>query len=348
MSITLEGRAPSRPEGGGHGADGAAPSKAGTAERTTAVVIVNPRAHTGAGAAGAEMALAALRERACVRTELATDADGGHVAAVITALRETRPEVAVAAGGDGTVRDVAEAILNAGIAPAPALGIIPLGTGNNVARSLGLTSCRYGDAAALARAVAAITAGHERAIDVGRVGTQYFVGSFALGMDADILHTRNRVRARLGLGGRIGGYPLYLWSCALNVLRPHAVIAELDVDGQRFRQRVYNLLVTNTPLYAGEFRFDADNSADDGRLDLQIFGNASHYLRCYPGAWRRHVRYQRGEAVRPAAELRRVRTVRIELPKPVPYQLDGEEAEASGSLEIAVMPQALRVRSNLG
>ncbi len=340
----MEGRAPSRPEAGGHGADGAAPSKAVTAERTTAVVIVNPRTHTGAGATGTEMALAALRKHACVRTELATEADGGHVAAVIAALREARPEVAVAVGGDGTVRDVAEVILNAGIAPAPALGIVPLGTGTNVARSLGMTSCRHGDAAAIDRAVAAITAGHERTIDVGRVGTWHFVGSFALGMDADILHIRNRVRARLGLSGRIGGYPLYLWSCALNVFLKHAVMAQLDIDGQRVYRRVYNLLVTNTPLYAGEFRFDAENSADDGRLDLQIFGNALQYLRCYPAAWRRHVRYGRGEAVRPAAALRRVRTVRIELSKPVPYQLDGEEAEASSALEIAVMPKALRVR----
>ncbi len=315
-----------------------------SAERSSVVVIVNPRARTGAGAAAVESALAALRRRACVRTQLTTEADGRHVTAVVEVLREVRPAVAVAAGGDGTVRDVAEAIRTAGIDAAPALGIVPLGTGNNVARSLGLRSCRHGDTAAIDRAVAAITAGHERAIDIGRAGTRHFVGSFALGMDADILHTRNRVRARLGLSGRIGGYPLYLWSCAWNTFRPHAVVAELDVDGQRVRRRVYNLLVTNTALYAGEFRFDAENYADDGTLDLQIFNSAFHYLRRYPAAWRRHVRYMRGEPVRPAAELRRVRTLRIELPKAVPFQLDGEEAEPSSLLEIAVVPQALRVR----
>src|SRR5262249_34868109 len=135
------------------------------------------------------------------------------------------PAVVIAAGGDGTVSDVVEAIMRGAPGAAPALGILPLGTANNVARSLGLHSIRQRGAVAVELAVETIAGRHERRIDVGRVDcgqsrpARYFVGSVAVGMDGDILHTRNRLRRQLRLGPRLGGYPLYLWSCALNLMR---------------------------------------------------------------------------------------------------------------------------------
>jgi diacylglycerol kinase family enzyme len=251
------------------------------------------------------------------------------------------PNVVVAAGGDGTVSDVVRALVSA--PAAPALAILPLGTANNVARSLGLSSLHRGGKAAADEAVAAVVAGGERRIDLGEVDGRTFIGSFAAGMDADILRTRNRLRERFGLGRKVGGYPLYLWSCAANVLQSHGAMAKLTVNGAGRRARFYNILITNTPIYAGEFRFTTDACPDDSWLDLHLFTGAFDYLRRYPAAWRRHVRYERGLPVADP-ERERVRDLVIQAETPVSAQLDGEELEPASRFAVRALPAALRVK----
>jgi diacylglycerol kinase family enzyme len=316
------------------------------------LLIVNPRACVGRAGALWQRARAELLARGAVEDQLATAGGGRDIERAAERIQAIRPPAVITAGGDGTVSAAVQAIIQSGVAPRPALAILPLGTANNVARSLGLLSFRHHGVAAVERAVAAVASERERAIDLGQVGERTFIGSFALGMDADILVTRNRWQRRLRLGRRLGGYPLYLLSCALHAARPHGGTARLQIDDGGSAHSafpiphsafVYNLLVTNVPIYAGEFRFDADNTCDDGRLDLHLFRGALDYLRRYPQAWRRHVHYTRGEPVTPPL-LTRVRTVRVEFEQPVAGQLDGEEGAPAATYEIRTLPQALRVR----
>ena len=307
-------------------------------------LVVNPCSLAGSGAAAWQRTVERLRRRAIVCGELQTSGDSANGERVAQLITETQPEIVVAAGGDGTVTEVVQGIMLAASNPAPALAIVPLGTANNVARSLGLRSFRQDPDAAVDLTVAAILDGQQRHIDLGQVGTRHFVGSFAIGMDADILVTRNRAQRRLRLGRRIGGYPLYLWSCAVNLLRHRSTAARLRIDGSDRSAIVYNLLVTNTPIYAGEFRFDADNSVDDGQLDLHLFSGPLDYLRRYPAAWRRHVRYARGLRVEPPHAVRRVRELVIELASSVSCQLDGEEGSSAASYRVRALPRALAVR----
>jgi diacylglycerol kinase family enzyme len=262
---------------------------------------------------------------------------------LVDLIRAHEPEVVVAAGGDGTVSEVTRAIVSS--PRRPALAILPLGTANNVARSFGLSSFRQYGNAAVDRAVEAIAHGREQRIDLGTVDGRPFVGAFAVGMDADILCTRNRLRRRFELGRRIGGYPLYLWSCFANVFRPHGGAARLTVNGRTHRARFYNLLLTNTPIYAGEFRFVAEDAADDGLLDLHVFASAADYLRRYPSAWLRHLRHERGfrfDVPEPGVE--RVRDLVIETDVPMGAQLDGEELEAAARFVVRVLPAGLAVK----
>jgi diacylglycerol kinase family enzyme len=305
-------------------------------------VVVNPHSHTSAGAGAWSRGRESLRRDAIVCGELETCADGDNVRRMRRLLSDTRAEIVIVAGGDGTVSDVVQAIMLTRVEERPALAILPFGTANNVARSLGLVSCRHGGAQAVDLAVATALNGAQRQIDLGRVGQRHFVGSFALGMDADILMTRNRLRSRLSR--RLGGYPLYLCSCALNLLRPHGASTRLCVDGSAVTSRAYNVLITNTPIYAGEFRFGNDNSSDDGYLDLHLFEGPLDYLRRFPAAWRRHVRHTRGLSSRAPRERQLVRTLQVELASPVACQLDGEEYEAAASYEVSVVPLALTVR----
>ena len=187
-------------------------------------------------------------------------------------------------------------------------------------------------------------AGHARPLDVARVNERYFVGSLAVGMDADILALRNRLRRRYRLGRRLGGYPLYLWSCAVNVVaRRHGTSTTLALDGLTRSGHVYNLLVTNTALYAGEFTFDATDRSDDGMLDVYTFANAADYVTRFVRAWRRHVAATRGGAPAPDAGVR-VRALDVTLTRALPVQIDGEEYGPTHELVIRTEPAALRVR----
>lgn len=305
---------------------------------------MNPRALRGTPVDVWENTLALLRQSRSVSC-LETVGDGGDRDRIASLVATQRPSVVVAAGGDGTLHEVVAAVHSGDPASGPALGILPFGTGNNVARGLGLQSLRQGDAPALERAVAAIVAGRERRIDLGRVGTHVFAGSFALGMDGAILAARNAWGRRWRLRPAVAGYPLYLLSCAVNLARQHAVAGRVHADGAPGHGPFYNLLVTNTPLYAGEFRFDdGDDHSADGQLDLQIFTGAADYVRAFVTAWRRHVHHQRGDRIVASPRQRRVAQVEIALARPLPSQVDGEEFARADRFSVSVLPGALRVR----
>jgi len=314
-------------------------------------VVLNPRALSGTNGELWRQFRQALQTRAELVGQLGTAGDGGNVERIRQLVNALPAQILIAAGGDGTVSEVVQAMMVSNRTPRPMLAIAPLGTANDIARSFGLLSFRQKGITAVERALTAILTGHNHAIDVGLAsvaGTErHFVGNFALGMDAEILATRNRVRRRVRLERGLGGYPLYLWSCAFNLLRYRSIelrLSETDVRSL-VPIRAYNLLVTNTPQYAGEFRFDADNTVDDGQLDLHVFAGVLDYLRRYPAAWRRHIHYARGEPVTPPLELRRIRDLVIELDSPVATQLDGEEWIAALSYQVRVIPRALTIRT---
>jgi len=305
------------------------------------LAVVNPCTLRGTGAPLWAAAVARLPDVDC----LMTVGDGADRQRITAALAAQRPSLVIAAGGDGTLRAVVSAVLEQEHASAPAVAIAPLGTGNNVARALGLRGFRQDGNGAVERAVAAIRDGHECRIDVGRVGGEVFVGSFAAGMDGAILALRNRWRRRAPFGAQRGGYALYLLSCAANLARHRCRAGRVEADDVLVERPLYNVVVTNTALYAGEFRFDdgGDHSAD-GRLDLNVFSSAGHYVQEFVVAWRRHLRHGRGLPVHARPALRRVARVALAFDRPVPAQLDGEEYPAAARFEIEVVPQVLRVR----
>lgn len=312
--------------------------------KSRVAIVVNPRTCAGNTAELWRATRERLAREAIVVAELETQPDGANAARVGRLVTECRPDVLLAAGGDGTVRDVAQGMMTGTARARTAVAILPLGTANNVARSLGLTSCRHGGWAAIDTALTTMLSPSERWIDVGSIGDDYFVGSFALGMDADILRTRNRYSARFPSSRLVRGYPLYLWSCGLNLLRAHGARARLSVDGEAMIARTYNLLVTNTSIYAGEFRFDGVDRSDDGQLDLHLFGGPLDYVARYTAAWTRHLRHGRGLEVKEPRKLLRVSSLVIRLDAPLHAQIDGETMDAIDECTIAVVPRALCVR----
>ncbi len=129
------------------------------------------------------------------------------------ALREalaTSPEVAVAAGGDGTVNAVANAIVAMEAGSAPALGVLPLGTFNFVAR-------RYGIPADDPRAAAAlIAAGRTRRVGAGVVNGHLFLNNCCFGLYTSLIDARERHKRRFGRSRIVA-----VLSALATLLRPH-------------------------------------------------------------------------------------------------------------------------------
>lgn len=306
-------------------------------------LVLNPRTLVGARATLFRRVRSALGDGARVVDSFETRGDATDVPGVAALLDANPPDVVVAAGGDGTVGRVVEG-LHASTGARPALGIVPLGTGDNAARALGLLSLRRSGRRGLERAVGAILAGGRRRVDLGIVNRRPFLSAFGIGMDTGVLALRNRLRRRLG--GSADGYALYLASFAMRLpARETPPRGRLAVDGAAPSEThaLYNLCVLNTAIYAGVFRFEGGDGASDGLLDLHRVERAGQYLTELPRAWGRHLGRLAGARVGASPRLRRVRALRIQLEAPVPGHLDGEELAPAARFDVGVLPGALRV-----
>jgi diacylglycerol kinase (ATP) len=231
-------------------------------------VIVNPAAGAGRGA-GRWPALATLLQRQGVAFEAVLTQAAGHAAEVAArAAREGRA-VVVAAGGDGTISEVVNGLLSAQVAARslPALGVLPLGTAQDFARSLGLPLTPEAAVASLVRARPA-------PIDVGRIrladgAVRYFVTYAGTGFDALVV-----ARAQAWAPRWRGAWPYIIGF--FHVLRGYANRRfSVWLDGKLLvsRRRINMVIVANGGNYAGLLRIAPSASMRDGWLDVVVVGD---------------------------------------------------------------------------
>jgi diacylglycerol kinase (ATP) len=281
------------------------------------LVIVNPTA--GGGRAG--RLLAWLRERLAIRPEarLEVTTRAGDAERLATKAAGQFDRV-VAVGGDGTVQEVVNGLLSARV-PAT-LGILPMGSGNDLARSLGLPS----DAA---EAWTAAIGRREVSTDVARAHgadgrSRWFASAGGIGFDAQVAAA---MATRRGWQRGRAGYLLTTLS-ELRRFRNRRIRISLD-GGEVIERSVLLVAFTNGQYYGGGMRIAPDASVDDGMLDLCIVGNISRLtaIRQLPNL------YRGTHTSHPAVEMRRACIVEIAGDPGTLVHLDGE---AFGSLPIRV------------
>ena len=288
-------------------------------------VVFNPRSGKGRGAGLVAPVLAALA-RPGVTVEHALTAQAGHEAELAELAIASGFRKVVAVGGDGTWCNVANGVLRSG-QPA-VLGLIPGGTGCDLAKSLGIPRQ---DVAACA---SIIHDGAVRAIDVGRIEGRYFLNCAGFGYDIAVLEDSWRVKW-------LQGELLYLY-CALKQLHSYrGLTVEVEADGQgRGRRELLMLILANGRVFGGGFKIAPGADLGDGRLDVSSFGNA--------GLARRLgllVGLLRGtHAKSPAVESFLGSHFRLRFDRPPAYETDGEWNQAqSAELTVETLPGALRV-----
>jgi YegS/Rv2252/BmrU family lipid kinase len=295
-------------------------------------VILNPMSRGGAGRALRPHIENALAKGSRTFDIVETTHSGHAVDLAAQAVRDGVKTV-VAAGGDGTIHEVANGLLASSTTPAdtPVLGIIPIGTGNDFAKVV--PGCRTRD-----DALQTLLSGTPHRFDVGLVEwagkRAWFVNAMGTGVDVEVVRQIKRLSRGTGALVYVQGLMR-----ALAAYEPAAL--RITADGSVVDARVMIVAVANGRCVGGSFNICPSARPDDGRLDLCIvdelplLGQLALVPRIIAGTHEssRRVRARRVQSVTFAATDGRA----------LFFQLDGELHEPPGLRELTVRIEAGRL-----
>jgi diacylglycerol kinase (ATP) len=208
-----------------------------------ALLLLNRKARNGAAAI--DDALAELH-RAGIETVEQSCRDAAGLG---DAIRSRRDEIdlVVVGGGDGTLNCAAAALVETGLP----LGILPLGTANDLARTLQIPPDPV-------KAAAVIAAGHERALDIGDVNGRFFFNVASIGFSAELAQElTGRAKKRWGTLG-------YAIASARLLARTRPFTAFIEHDGRIEKVRTVQVSVGNGRHYGGGLTVETSAEPDDG------------------------------------------------------------------------------------
>jgi diacylglycerol kinase (ATP) len=187
----------------------------------------------------------------------------GDAIALARAAAQDNYDVAIVAGGDGTINEA----VNGLIGTETALGVLPVGTGNMWAKQLGIPTYTLTNPLRLHEAAAGLAEGKIRVVDVGRMNDRYFLCWAGIGLDAQVtaeMEPRQRRTKRLGV------LP-YAIAAVLVARDFKGVRTRVSLDGGMVRGRTLLILVSNIQQYMGMLNVAREARMDDGLLDVFVF-----------------------------------------------------------------------------
>lgn len=284
------------------------------------LVIVNPAARNLPSRRRLDEAIRWLNSRGWQVEQQETDGPGQATELAAGAAGRGLPLVFVC-GGDGTLNEAANGMAGSDTA----LAVIPAGTVRIWAREVQIPRRPV-------EAVKAAVEGERRRIDLGRAGERYFLLMAGYGLDGAIAR-----RVHLGLKSRLGA-ATYAIAAVREALRYRSSPVTLRFDEEEHRGQVLMLVAGNTRNYAGLVEITREAQANDGLLDVCVFGGKGtldivlHALRTL---LRRHPSSKK-------VLYRKVRRLEFTWGEPLPVQLDGDAYEMSPT-RVEVVPEALWV-----
>ena len=289
---------------------------------TRVLLIANPASRRGARLIG--RAAESVR-KAGASCEVALTERSGH-AAEIAAARGVQFDVVLTLGGDGTAMEAAGALA---WSDTP-LGVLPGGTGNLLARALGVPM-------RVEKAVPALLAGTRKRIDLGVIKGHRFAVAAGVGIDAAMVEeTPTWLKRRLG----VLAYTLIATRAALRaVLRRQFFLARIEIDGEIVERRAAAVLFANFgAILEDRIAFGPEIQIDDGVLDCCIFSptNLRDAMRIMWRVTRRDFRPD------PSILYRKGTRFRIETDPVLPLQADGELLGTTPA-DIGVEPLAVQL-----
>lgn len=302
-------------------------------------ILVNPASAGGRGRALLPRLVHALDEASLgpkVAGILETEHPGHARELVRSQVFSGRGGPLVVVGGDGTIHEVANALLDAGRQDIPILPL-PTGTGNDFHRMLHAGS-------GVDDVVAVLQRGVVRRFEVGRARWngrhRWFVNLLGIGIDVEILRRRHRFRLLPGLLQYLAALPPALM--ALGHPKLEVRLGNGDGEGETLRAETLLAAITVGPSVGGGFLLSPKASPEDGMLDLFLVGRLGllEVIRYLPGVLRGT--HRDGDPIR----LRTLRSARIRTTddRPFRFEMDGELMDVETSrLDVELHPGALPV-----
>ncbi len=212
--------------------------------------IINPHSGTGNKEKLPELIESAI-DKTIFNAEVCFTEAPGHARELTREAVENGYEIVVAVGGDGSVNETASALINS----KTALGIIPAGSGNGLARHLGIP-------VHAGKAIAVLNSGKIDVIDSLLANDRFCIGTLGVGFDAHIAHLFSRTKKR--------GYFTYIKL----VLKEFASFKEKNfsvfIDGKHFERDCFMLTFANSSQFGNDAVIAPFADLKDGIIDVSI------------------------------------------------------------------------------
>ncbi len=241
----------------------------------------------------------------------------------------------IAIGGDGTTQEVVNGLLSAPKTKRPSLGIVPIGSGNDFAGSLGISEDYV-------NALLAALSGKSHPVDIGLMKTNdgkkyYWVNVVGIGFDAVVdIRTRKMVF--------FTGFWLYLAAALQTIMRNHTPYHFTgQMDGKKFERNLLMLIISNGKREGGGFKIAPLALQDDGVLNYVGVKKISRFRMLLTLAYF----LQGTQDQLPYVETRKLKKLEINANLPMQIHADGEiiagfDSKVTG-LTIQVIPSAINV-----
>ena len=258
-----------------------------------------------------------------------------HATALARQAGEDGYQLVIAAGGDGTVHEVINGLMQVPAEKRPRLGIVPLGSGNDFAHTVGV---RMNPPEALKQ----VFTGQASRIDLGKFNIglgepEYFDNTFGVGFDATVTIRSHRLTL-------VHGFLMYLvavlQTIALNHESPHM---QIETDSGNWEEDTIMFTVCNGPREGGGFLVAPDAVYNDGVLNYASIRHVSRLmmLRLIPEVMKgTHGRFKQ-------VKLGKLHKVQLRSEKPVTIHADGEVISGFGmnvrNVSVEIVPGAVEI-----
>jgi len=233
-------------------------------------------------------------------------------------IKEVKPDCVVAVGGDGTIKCVAEQLVDTGIP----LGVLPAGSANGMARELNIPQDIDGSLNLLIN-------GQSRPIDCIDVNGELCIHLSDVGLNAQLIryYQRNNLRGKLG----------YLKSVVKVLSQRRLLKVEINLDDQCVQRAAFMIVLANARMYGTGAVINPDGDPSDGKFEIVVFRRLTFWeiIKLF---WRYQPFNTKNIEVFPAT------AISIETHKKTHFQVDGEYQGQVKEINAKIRPGALLMR----
>ena len=283
-------------------------------------LIINKYAGHKEGARAVELVIPYLRKKNNAVEYAFTNYAGHATDLALKAVAEAY-DLVVAVGGDGTVNEVAQALVGSGVA----LGIIPMGSGNGLARELGI-SMKIKDSRKT------LNKGKNIELDVCRLNDQRFLCTSGIGFDAMIAYKMSKAASR--------GFTKYVKLVIRESLTFKPIKVKMSMDGQTTEKSVFLITFANASQFGNNAYIAPEASMTDGIIDVVV---VRKFFKIWMPVFA--VALFSGKINwLPFVDCYKARQIDIEMAKTPYFHFDGEPGELKLPASVAIVTQKISVR----